>query len=109
MEALNFLVALFFEAGPLISQVDLEFNLYLRMSQSPRCSYFHFSNARIINVCVLSRLATFFCFYTDSHYVLFYVLGTFYVNQAGLEFRDLPASVSRVLKLKACATMTSPG
>jgi hypothetical protein len=30
--------------------------------------------------------------------------GTHFVDQAGLEFRNLPASASRVLGLKACAT-----
>ena len=33
--------------------------------------------------------------------------GTHFVNQAGLELRSLPASASRVLGLKACAT--TPG
>ena len=33
--------------------------------------------------------------------------GTHFVDQAGLEFRNLPASASRVLGLKACAT--TPG
>jgi hypothetical protein len=31
--------------------------------------------------------------------------GTHFVDQAGLELRNLPASVSQVLGLKACATM----
>ena len=31
-------------------------------------------------------------------------LGTHFVDQAGLELRNLPASVSRVLGLKMCAT-----
>jgi hypothetical protein len=31
--------------------------------------------------------------------------GTHFVDQAGLELRDPPASASRVLGLKACATM----
>jgi hypothetical protein len=30
--------------------------------------------------------------------------GTHFVDQAGLELRNLPASASRVLGLKACAT-----
>jgi hypothetical protein len=33
--------------------------------------------------------------------------GTHSVDQAGLELRNLPASASRVLELKACATMPS--
>jgi hypothetical protein len=33
--------------------------------------------------------------------------GTHFVDQAGLELRNLPASASRVLGLKACAT--TPG
>jgi hypothetical protein len=31
--------------------------------------------------------------------------GTHFVDQAGLEFRNLPASASRVLRLKVCAIM----
>jgi hypothetical protein len=30
--------------------------------------------------------------------------GTYFVNQAGLELGDLPASASQVMRLKACAT-----
>jgi hypothetical protein len=33
--------------------------------------------------------------------------GTHFVDQAGLELRNLPASVSRVLRLKACTTTPS--
>jgi hypothetical protein len=33
-------------------------------------------------------------------------LGTHFVDQVGLELRNLPASASRVLGLKACATMS---
>jgi hypothetical protein len=33
--------------------------------------------------------------------------GTHFVDQAGLELRNPPASASRVLGLKACATMPS--
>jgi hypothetical protein len=33
--------------------------------------------------------------------------GTHFLDQAGLEFRNLPASASQVLGLKACATMPS--
>ena len=34
--------------------------------------------------------------------------GTHFVDQAGLELRNLPASASQVLGLKACATTTRP-
>jgi hypothetical protein len=34
--------------------------------------------------------------------------GTHFVDQAGLELRNLPASASRVLGLKACATTAWP-
>jgi hypothetical protein len=34
--------------------------------------------------------------------------GTHFVEQAGLELRNLPASASRVLGLKACATTPGP-
>jgi hypothetical protein len=35
--------------------------------------------------------------------------GTHFVDQAGLELRNLPASASQVLELKACATMPRSG
>jgi hypothetical protein len=35
--------------------------------------------------------------------------GTHFVDQAGLELRNPPASASRVLGLKACATTFGPG
>ena len=35
--------------------------------------------------------------------------GTHFVDQAGLELRNLPASASRVLGLKACATTARRG
>jgi hypothetical protein len=34
--------------------------------------------------------------------------GTHFVDQAGLELRNLPASASQVLGLKACATIALP-
>jgi hypothetical protein len=34
--------------------------------------------------------------------------GTHFVDQAGLELRNLPASASQVLGLKACATTARP-
>jgi hypothetical protein len=46
-----------------------------------------------------------FCFFEDR--VSLYspgCPGTHFVDQAGLELRNLPASASRVLGLKACAT-----
>ena len=35
--------------------------------------------------------------------------GTYFVDQSGLELRNLPASASGVLGLKACATTVRPG
>jgi hypothetical protein len=35
--------------------------------------------------------------------------GTHFVDQAGLELRNLPASASQVLGLKACATLPGSG
>jgi hypothetical protein len=35
--------------------------------------------------------------------------GTHFVDQADLELRNLPASASRVLGLKVCVTLDSPG
>jgi hypothetical protein len=35
--------------------------------------------------------------------------GTHSVDQGGLELRNLPASASQVLGLKACATIAQPG
>jgi hypothetical protein len=34
-------------------------------------------------------------------------LRTYYIDQAGLKLRDLPASASQVLGLKVCTTMSS--
>jgi hypothetical protein len=48
----------------------------------------------------------FVCFFRDR--VSLYSPGcprTHFVDQAGLELRNLPASASQVLGLKACATM----
>jgi hypothetical protein len=52
-------------------------------------------------------LGVLFCFFKTGF--LFIALavctGTHFVDQAGLGLRNLPASASRVLGLKACATM----
>jgi hypothetical protein len=56
----------------------------------------------------LSFLVLFVCFFRDR--VSLYIPGcpgTHFVDQAGLELRNLPASASHVLGLKACAT--TPG
>jgi hypothetical protein len=47
----------------------------------------------------------FVSFETVSHYVAPADLAIFYVDQAILELRSLPASASQVLRLKICATM----
>jgi hypothetical protein len=44
----------------------------------------------------------FVCLFRDR--VSLYSPGTYFVDQAGLELRNLPASASWVLGLKACAT-----
>jgi hypothetical protein len=52
----------------------------------------------------------FFLFLVFRDKVSLYSLGcpgTHFVDQAGLELRNLPASASQVLGLKACATMPS--
>jgi hypothetical protein len=49
----------------------------------------------------------FFCFFVFRYRVSLCSLGcpgTHFVDQAGLELRNPPASASRVLGLKACAT-----
>jgi hypothetical protein len=54
-------------------------------------------------------LSLFFLFFQDR--VSLYspgCPGTHFVDRAGLEFRDPPASASRVLGLKACATTAWP-
>jgi hypothetical protein len=55
--------------------------------------------------CLLCFLV-WFCFVFPDRVSLcsFGCPGTHFVNQAGLELRDLPASVTWVLELKACAT-----
>jgi hypothetical protein len=48
-----------------------------------------------------------FCFFRDRVFLCSPGCpGTHSVDQAGLELRDLPASASLVLGLKACATTT---
>jgi hypothetical protein len=49
----------------------------------------------------------FFFFLVFRDRVSLYSPGTHFVDQAGLELRNLPASASRVLGLKVCAT--TPG
>jgi hypothetical protein len=48
-----------------------------------------------------------FCFVFRDRFSLYSpgCPGTHFVDQAGLELRNLPASASRVLGLKACTTM----
>jgi hypothetical protein len=60
---------------------------------------------------IMPLLVTFFFFFlVFQNRVSLYSLGcpgTHCVDQAGLELRNLPASASRVLGLKVCATMPS--
>jgi hypothetical protein len=49
----------------------------------------------------------FVCFETEFLCIALAVL-THFVDQAGLELRNLPASASRVLGLKVCSTMPCP-
>jgi hypothetical protein len=53
-----------------------------------------------------SLLLLFFVFFQDR-VSLYRCPGTHFVDQAGLELRNLPASASQVLGLKACDTMPS--
>jgi hypothetical protein len=61
----------------------------------------------------LTLLQFFFCFFFVVFVVVVVVVvlyspgcpGTHFVDQAGLELRNKPASASRVLGLKVCATM----
>jgi hypothetical protein len=59
--------------------------------------------------CFLFFVFVVVCFFRDrvSLYRLC-CLGTHFVDQAGLELRNPPASASQVLGLKACATMPGP-
>jgi hypothetical protein len=57
---------------------------------------------------ILSLFLIFFIFFIFRERVSLYssgCLGTHFVDQAGLKLRNPPASASRVLELKACATM----
>jgi hypothetical protein len=65
-----------------------------------------------------SFLFFFFCFFFVFFFFLFFKTGflcspgcpgTHFVDQAGLELRNPPASASQVLGLKACATMPGDG
>jgi hypothetical protein len=49
-----------------------------------------------------------FCFSRQGFFLCPGSPGTHFVDQAGLELRNPPASASRVLGLKACATTTRP-
>jgi hypothetical protein len=46
----------------------------------------------------------FFCFFETAFLCSLGCPGTPFVDQAGLKLRDLPASASQVLGLKACTT-----
>jgi hypothetical protein len=66
----------------------------------------HQSWLSLLSFNLLFKSSFFFFFFQDR--VSLYssgCLGTHFVDQAGLELRNLPASASRVLGLKACATM----
>jgi hypothetical protein len=52
-----------------------------------------------------SNIFIFFVFRDRVSLYSFGCPGTHFVDQAGLEFRNPPASASGVLRLKACATM----
>jgi hypothetical protein len=57
---------------------------------------------------MVSLLLFFVCLFSRQGFSVYLYspgcLGTHFVDQAGLELRNLPASASRVLGLKACAT-----
>jgi hypothetical protein len=61
------------------------------------------------NTCIYGVFCLFVCFGFSRQVFLYYpgCPGTHSVDQAGLELRNLPASASKVLGLKACAT--TPG
>jgi hypothetical protein len=55
-------------------------------------------------------MAGFFClFFFEARflYIALAVLETHFVDQAGLKFRNPPASASHMLGLKACTTTTT--
>jgi hypothetical protein len=71
---------------------------------------FHLSDASLFFLFVFVFVFFVFCFFVFRDRVSLYSPGhpgTHFVDQAGLELRNLPASASRVLGLKACAT--TPG
>jgi hypothetical protein len=56
---------------------------------------------------IIVALETFFWFFETGFFCSPGCPGTHSVDQAGLELRNPPASVSRVLGLKACTTTPS--
>jgi hypothetical protein len=59
----------------------------------------------ILLLLLLLLLFFVFCFFETGFLYSPGCPGTHFVDQAGLELRNPPASASRVLGLKACATM----
>jgi hypothetical protein len=55
-------------------------------------------SVKVLDTSDIPRGGKAFCLYSPG------CPGTHYVNQAGLELRNPPASASQVLELKACAT-----
>jgi hypothetical protein len=62
-----------------------------------QCTYIH-----------ADKILTFFFFWDRVSLCSLGCPGTHSVDQAGLELRNLPASASQVLGLKACATTARP-
>jgi hypothetical protein len=59
--------------------------------------------------CLLKKVTMLKSFFLDRVSLCsFGCPGTHFVDQAGLELRNLPASASKVLELKACATTAQP-
>jgi hypothetical protein len=73
-------------------------------SERANCQPLKYDNLRISQI---SDFLFFWFFETGFLCIALAVLGTHFVDQAGLKFRNPPASASRVLGLKAL--VTTPG
>ena len=94
---------------------DIDINRHGILTIAYKYMMWHFWNLPFFSLTHFFRFVCSFCF------VLFCFLwhgvslhspgcpGTYFVDRSGLELRNLPASASGVLVLKACATTAWPG
>jgi hypothetical protein len=93
---------------PLATVMMVQRNISIKISPSASVPSFSFVKAKECSTKVISNLPSFFFDFKDRASLYSPGChGTHFVDQAGLKLRNPPASASRVLRLKACAT--TPG